>query len=246
MRVESILCKRCGKKVEGDWRRDVRIKKLKPLMFCSRSCANSRGARSQETKLKISKTLKHSIKQTPRKYTSTYIECTCPVCGNNYKYKAGYIRKTCSNSCANLLHSINRQKFLRESGTFSTKRETFEYKGTTIDVDSNLEKAGIVYLIDELGATNIERYVNILNYWEGDTHRTFNPDFICNIKNETCIIEIKQLWLKNSLHPYNRTIPLKRDALQKFCSDKKYHMLWIDFETTPLLKKIYKNILASR
>ena len=212
MRFESILCKKCGKRIEYDWRRDSRTKKIKPLMFCSRNCSNSRGVRSQETKLKISNTLKSTIKQNPKKYTTTYIDCSCPVCGNIYKYKAGYIRKTCSLGCAYLLHSLNRQKYLKENGTFSTKREIFKYKNVEIEIDSNLEKAGIVYLIDELNATNIERYVNILNYWEGNSHRTFNPDFICNINGETNIVEVKQLWLKNTSHPYNGTIPFKREA----------------------------------
>jgi hypothetical protein len=235
-------CKTCNKIIEKDWRKDKQTIKTKPLIYCSRNCSNSRGKRSEEVKIKIS----NKLTGLKRNSTKTYNDYMCLVCGDVYTTQAGYERKACSRVCANYLLSVARQNYLKEHGNFSTKRESFTYKNLTIEVDSNLEKAGIVYLIDVLKATNIERFNNILNYWEGVAHKTFNPDFICTVDDKTHIIEVKQKWIKTSDHPYNKNIPLKYEALKKFCEEKNYNMLWIDFETTPELKKIYKEILSSR
>ena len=241
-------CKRCNKKIVSEWRKDARTIKVNPLVYCSRECNNSRGKRSEETKIKIANSLRGKRKGPGDKgyRPVTYTQTQCPVCGNSFMYRAGYIQKTCSKVCRYHLYSINRQNYLQTNGSFSTPREIFRYKDLVIEVDSNLEKAGIIYLIDILNAKNVERYKNLLNYWEGDAHRTYNPDFICKIDNKTCIVEVKQKWSNNSKHTYNRTIPLKRQALELFCKDKGYTMLWIDFESTPKLKQIYKEILLTR
>lgn len=237
-----MKCKTCNSVIKEEWRKDPFTIKNKPLIYCSRKCSNNRGIMSEETKQKISKSLSGKSRNTKK----TYIDFLCPVCGKVYQIQAGYPKKTCSKICKGYLLSIKRQKYLKENGNFCTKRETFNYKNITIEVDSNLEKAGIIYLIDNLKASRIERFENILNYWEGDAHRTFNPDFICNIDKKTCIVEIKQPWNKQSMHSYNRNIPLKYKALEKFCLHKNYNMLWLDFNTTPELKEIYKKILKER
>lgn len=237
-----MKCLTCKKTIKQEWRKDAHTIKTIPLAFCSRSCANNRGKRSQETKIKISKALSGK----PRHRKKTFNENICPVCGDSYMTQAGYSRKSCSRNCSNYLLSLSRQNFLKENGNFCTPRESFSYKDLSIEVDSNLEKAAIVYLYDNLSAKRIERYNSILNYWEGEAHRTFNPDFICQINNETCIIEVKQRWNKISNHKYNRTIPLKYLALKKFCEEKKYRMIWIDFNSVPELKKIYNSILLNR
>lgn len=244
-----MKCITCKEEIVDDWRKDRVVRKTKPLLYCSRNCANNRGVRSEATKLKISRSLKgrkRNIPGSPGYRPRTYIDCVCVTCGDTFIAQAGYEKKTCSKVCASYLRSINRQNYLKEHGNFSTLRETFNYKDVVIDVDSNLEKAGIVYLIDELGANRIERFISILNYWEDGSHRTFNPDFICRIDSKTCIVEVKQKWNIQSEHPYNRTIPYKQLALEKYCDDKGYKMLWLDFNTAPVLKTIYKRILNER
>lgn len=111
---------------------------------------------------------------------------------------------------------------------------------------SLLEKAGIIYLVDNLNAINIERFKNIISYNDGSSSKTYNPDFICFIKNETYLIEIKQPWTSNSDHIYNSSIPFKKKALHDFCSKNNYKYLWIDFNSAPELKSIYKNVLKNR
>lgn len=242
-------CITCNKEITIDWRKDRVVRKTKPLLHCSRNCSNSRGKRSESTRFRISQSLKgrrRNIPGTKGFKPKTYIDCICVTCGDTFTVQAGYEKKTCSRTCTGYLRSIIRQNYLKEHGNFSTLRETFSYKNTTIEVDSNLEKAGIIYLTDQLGAKHIERFISILNFWEDESHRTFNPDFICKIGNDTCIVEVKQKWNTTSSHPYNRTIPLKQQALEKFCKDKGYRMLWLDFNTAPELKPIYKQILDKR
>jgi hypothetical protein len=236
-----MKCKNCGNEIKGEWRRDSYTIRHVPLMFCSRNCNNSR-IRTPEIKEKISKTLTGRIR--PEKRVPK-IEKSCQVCGDNFKCYRWQNRKVCSNKiCSNYLNSICRQKYIAKNGTFSTLRETFIHKDITIDVDSNLEKAGIIYLLDVLGAKRIERYKNLINYWEKEARRTFNPDFICEINSITHLVEVKQKWIKTSDHSYNRTIPYKKEALKNFCKDKGYKMLWLDFDSAPKMKEIYKQIMS--
>lgn len=176
-----------------------------------------------------------------RKIKSKIKESNCVICN---KEIIG-IRKTCSVICKNYLASLNRQKSIAKNGTFNFKtiQEPFSYKFlNNFKVDSNLEKAGIVYLIDVLGADKIEKFKSILNFWENDKHRTFNPDFYVKKGNEIYIVEVKMKWSKTSQHSYNRTIPLKKEALDKFCKDKGYEMIWLDFDYDKKLRQIYKQI----
>lgn len=236
-------CKKCGNKIEKEWRKDSSVVKHTPLLFCSRACSNSR-VRTQELKDRVSKTLKGRSRPERR---VPKVRKNCKVCGNVFESREWEKRKTCRDkTCANYLSSINRQKYLLEHGSFSTLRETFEYKDTIVEVDSNLEKAGIIYLCDALNAKDIERYKNLINYHEENSRRTFNPDFICRIDNQTYIVEVKQKWIKNTVHPYNRTIPYKKQALENFCKEKGYNMLWLDFDSAVGMKKIYREVLNAR
>lgn len=259
-------CKTCNNIITQEWRRDKRTINRVPLLYCCRACANNRGSRTTETKQKISNTLKKHprYQKKPTKFlinnTLTIIDVApnkqpiiknCITCGNEFVCsqfngrKSG--RKTCSKGCQMHILSIKRQEYLKTNGNFATTRESFTYKDVTINVDSKLEKAGIVYLIDILKATRIERFINILNYWEGDIHRTYNPDFICQLETgESCIVEVKQRWTAKSNHSYNRTIPFKKIALEKFCKDHNMLMLWMDFDTCPQLINIYKKILSTK
>jgi len=244
-----MKCKTCNKEIIKEWRKDTRTIKIKPLLYCSRNCSNNRGERSKEVRDKISKSLQGRSRKNinDKGYRPvTYIDTNCVVCGSVFSYRAGYKQKTCNKICRYHLYSLNRQNYLKENGNFSTIRESFTYKQIKVEVDSNLEKAGIIYLVDILKAKKIERYKNLLNFWEGESHRTYNPDFFCIVDGSACIVEIKQKWIKTSNHSYNRTIPLKKQALEAFCKDKGYRMLWLDFDSAPELYQIYRNILKNK
>jgi hypothetical protein len=229
--------------------------------FCSRNCSAKfnnvkRGKLSDKCKNKISNSLKeHFFKNkesrisnnSNKKYLKyTYQLLNCSQCNKTFETTQDKIRKTCSIECRNLQISVRRQEYLKENGNFSTPREIFEYKDIIIKVDSNLEKAGIVYLKDILNATRLERFNNILNYNDGIKNKTYNPDFICLVEDQTCIVEIKQMWTSKSKHIYNLNIPHKKKCLEDFCKKNNFRILWLDFESTPELKEIYKKILKER
>lgn len=259
-------CKQCNvvigydKFLEKSADKRIKLKEGKTYnYYCSSSCSakfnNSRRIITEETKKKTSESLlrkygstKHlrinNIDKTYSKYTNQ--EYVCSVCSKQFYTTKQKRRKTCSKSCRNISLSLHRQKYLEKNGNFSTPRETFVYKDINIQVDSNLEKAGIIYLIDNMNAKTIERFKNILHYNDGTKNRTFNPDFICSIEEQTYIIEVKQKWTSSSNHKYNINIPHKKKALEEYCFEKNFKTIWMDFDSIPELKSIYKNILKNR
>ena len=172
-----------------------------------------------------------------------HMSCVCAICNTVFTPRRTTLQKNCSEKCTNLGHSLRRQNYILNHGTFSTKRHSFTYKGTNVMVDSLLEKAGVIYMIDTLGATRVERYNNLINYRDGESHRTFNPDFICMINNKTHIVEVKQLWQGNQSHIYAKNIPLKREALKNYCDSKNFNMIWLDFNEAPDMRDIYIDVL---
>lgn len=216
-------------------------------LFCSRSCAATHNNRkrikkdwklSEKSKNQISLSFKKHIDKQPKqpkcqqKQQKIFL---CQICNKEHNNKK---RMTCSQQCANHLISIKRQQKIKNSN-WNQKRKTFVYKDITIECDSKLEEAGIIYLKDVLKATKIERYKNLINYYENNSHRTFNPDFWAIIDNKPSIIEIKMIWTsKNQTHHYVRTIPFKKAALKDFCQNKNYQFFWLD-TNNEILKRIY-------
>lgn len=96
---ESIKCSHdtCDNIVDIEYRPG----KKKEKNFCSRSCANSRGKRSEETKLKIA----NSLKKEP------YIK-ECLYCKNKYETIKKH-RKFCSNSCSSKSRNTNKTGSLK-------------------------------------------------------------------------------------------------------------------------------------
>ncbi len=171
----------------------------------------------------------------------------CIVCNKEFNHINKI--KTCSIECKKSLASKNRSNIILKLGTsnFKTKQENFTYKIVkNIKCDSRLEKAAIIWLVDYFKVDKLERFHNILNFYEDGVHRTFNPDFYVKKNNEVYIAEVKMKWITTSKHPYNRTIPLKKKTLQNFCDEKGYKMIWLDFDYDPNLKMIYKQLHVSK
>lgn len=257
--MQDTVCKKCGNTITSEWRRDKQTIRTKKLEFCSRACANARhqlgdanikrlqtfaNRRVLRAAWLIDNTIEvadSSIKRPAKQIVM--LDITCIQCGSTFTTTKSRERKTCSKVCQHARASIHRQNYIKQHGTFATPRETFSYRDVVIEVDSQLEKAGVMYLMDVLSATRIERYNNLINYKDENSNRTFNPDFICMINNKTHIVEVKQLWSGKQEHPYVRTIPLKKAALQQYCETKNYGMIWLDFNETPSLKSTYLDLL---
>jgi len=52
-------------------------------------------------------------------------------------------------------------------------------------------------------------------------------------------------WSKKSEHVYNKFIPLKKEALSKYCKIKNFKSLWLDFSYDNKFRKIYKQVLKN-
>ena len=229
-------CKACSKEYSLELKL-TEFNKGNYKKYCSRKCANSH-MRTEESKLKTSNTMKdYHLKNLKIKIQKKSV---CVVCGNEFNYV--WNRKTCSSTCGYYLISIKRQKLIEIKGTnnWKTKQELFNYKFIeNIQTDSKLEQAAIIYLVDVFKADKIEKYRNILNFWEGDSHRTFNPDFYVKKEGKVYIVEVKMKWIATTTHSYNRTIPYKKEALSKYCKEKGYEMIWLDFDYDFEFQKIY-------
>jgi len=229
----------------------------KNLKFCSKSCAASFNNKkrekikynlSEQGRINIINSLKKNCKNydKSKKMQLEYFHNLkfCSICNKELSYE-NRNKKTCSSECyKELLSKIRIEKIL-EKGTnnFKTKCSTFNYKNViNFQCDSRLEQAAIIYLIDCFKADKIEKFKSIINFKEDTQNRRFNPDFFVIKDDKVFIVEVKMTWIKNSKHNYNRTIPLKKEALSIFCRNKGYEMIWLDFNYDKKFKEIYKNI----
>jgi len=242
-----MICETCKREFTEDYRKDEVLRKTAPR-FCSRPCANTK-VNSAETREKR----KHSMLISPA--VAAYAkrrggggeDRNCIVCGELFHISPKSRKKqTCSRECQWARQSYLRSKQLAETGTnWKWERKLFEYENLSIECDSALEEAGVIYLKDVFKADSVERYKNLINYYEGNLHRTYNPDFWVIKDKQVYLVEVKMRWTSNSTHFYNRSIPIKREALERFCQDKGYTAIWLDFNYAPEFYSIYQKHLKT-
>lgn len=237
-------CKKCNKKFKPE-------KGLKE--YCSLKCRNSRnwndadklkkslsGLNSEKVKAwgKIRSDSKIPIIKKERKKKQ---ELTCEVCNKKFMYKVRKT-KTCSKKCGYVLISRSAINRIVTNGTWQTKKDLFQYKGLSIETDSKLEKASIIYLKDYFNADKIERFKSIINFKIDNVNHCYNPDFYVVKNNKIYIVEVKMKW-SNSEHTYYKTLLAKKEALSNYCKEKEFEMIWLDFDYDKKLKEIYKQFL---
>jgi len=168
----------------------------------------------------------------------------CEVCHNEFYHFVK--KKTCSKSCYKTSMSKHRVIWLKEHGTsnFATKQDNFSYKFVcNISLNSILEKAAIIYLVDIFGATKIENFNQELFFIdENNVKHCFLTDFYVERNNEKFLIEVKMPWIGTSDHIYNKYIPNKKKALEDYCRINGYHCLWLDLNYDEKFKKIYSSM----
>lgn len=178
-----LICQRCGKEYKLNLT-DKEYESNKYSKFCSRSCANSRGPRSEEVKQKIKETLKSTCYIPPKK---TYIKY-CKYCGKEMIFEGSKnFHLYCSNECKHNSLSLKRGGF-REGSVKNYKSGW--YKG--IHCDSSWELAFVIYHLDH--NINIERCKEKRKYILDNKELEYHPDFIV----ENIIYEIKGIKSKNS------------------------------------------------
>jgi hypothetical protein len=229
-------------------------------LFCSRSCAatvnNTGRTITQEQREKVANSLNSYFESTTPeerlqtaktpKFCKIYYH-VCTECDRKF-IKNVKQRMTCSPYCANSQNSRRMMdKIIGDSaGNFSLKQPGFTYKGVTVDCDSKLETAAVMYLIDVMGATSITRGTAILHYYDqqGGHHR-FLPDFYVRTEDDRWMVEVKQVQSQSpKLGKYNRYFAEKREALIDFCERKGLQPLWLDFDHDPRFQKIYRKVIS--
>lgn len=134
------------------------------------------------------------------------------------------------------------------AGNFSLKQPGFTYAGITIDCDSKLECAAVIYLVEVLGAIDIVRGTSILHYYDADGgHHRFLPDFYVRTENDRWLVEVKQVQKQSpKINLYNRYLPEKKQALADFCEQKALKSMWLDFDFDPRFRRIYRKLILAK
>lgn len=151
-----LICQHCGKEYKLNLT-DKEFEQNKYSKFCSRSCANSRGPRSEETKLKISKSL---IKL-------DHINI-CKVCGKQYKYVYGTdtTKKFCSHNCYKYFRS-HFKDYISEEGKKSLHNFGVQNILNQGDLKRSKNEIEFCRLCEEY-FSNIEHNKPIFNGWDAD------------------------------------------------------------------------------
>lgn len=153
-------CLLCGKEITG---KDRLQKK-----FCNSSCSatfnnSKRGAWSQQTKDKISSTLKETYKNNPRQKAEKRekeIKC-CIVCGNQLKSNR---QKYCSKKCKNhkqYIDGINRYKCVECGKEFKSSNKQRKFCSSRCSADNRNRKLLEEWLI---GKYSIDANTAIPNF----------------------------------------------------------------------------------
>lgn len=229
-----MFCKTCGKEFFEDWRKDKTHIKDRPLMFCSRSCANSR-KRNEDYKQKISIVMKSSIKgkEASLKRKEQRIEKTCLFCKKSFSVPKCYKRRFyCSRKCwcldPNKIKLVTTKLGGYRQGSGNSKSGYYK----NIFCGSTYELIWVIYQIDH----NIpfERFSKKLVY----NSLIYYPDFL----QDSNIIEIKGYYtdtvekqkLVAEKNFYNFIIKYKNDLKEEFAyfektyglSSKKAYLLY--------------------
>ena len=114
---ETVECSHvpCNNNIDIEYRAGEKNKK-KDKYFCSRSCGNSRGKRSDETKQKIS----NALKRDPRVFTAC-----CKNCSKEFKHTR--TKMYCSTECVKEFKRRNRTELQNYRADASFNFNVFDY-----------------------------------------------------------------------------------------------------------------------
>lgn len=229
----------------------------KHVKCCTPSCVVKwgnlhRDKRSEESRQKTSEGVKRFWKTEEGKALSKkrIIIRTCKLCGKEFIKKKGQhtSHKYCSTECAMSAISKKRiDKIVKDGGSNFSTKWNLNYNNIDYRCDSLLEAAAIIWLINSMGASQINRSDLILEFIASDnkTHR-YNPDFLAKIGEDTYIIEVKQDWNKttktNDWHRYSLFWDEKKKVLADYASEQGYKWLWLNPNYNKDFRKLYRKI----
>lgn len=172
--------------------------------FCSRSCANSRGPRTEEFKDQVRSKLRKTFNK-------------CLTCGSITAVR----RKTCSNHCLQLYYKTVKPPLTPGGYRQGSGRGKHGwYKGFYLD--SNYELAYLIYCLDH--DKKIQRNTKSFGYTDSNGNlRKYYPDFRVNgVLTEIKGYYTKDLTLKiNSVNePINVLFPKDLDQVFEYVENK--------------------------
>jgi len=149
----NMVCKRCGKEFDVDWRRSKKVKRT-PCLYCSTFCAHSREV-SEETKNAISAGVCATMH-----YTLKY----CVVCGKklNWRNKSGMCQE-CKPPAKTQSEIISEHRRRR-------KKALVEYKG------GKCERCGYDRYIGALGFHHIDPSTKSFSLSSSGTTKSWERD----------------------------------------------------------------------
>lgn len=159
LKEREFHCCECGKIIIKKLT-DSQYDKVKNNTYRCRSCANRRVV-NQETKNKISNTLKNTLSKTENNKNNKI----CIVCGNSF-YSPIKNRKTCSLECHDE-YILNRKKYL----TNKTIEKLRKGGLNSISIQGNNRRSKNEMFFCELCETefdNVTHNENIFNGWDAD------------------------------------------------------------------------------
>lgn len=162
--IVHTKCSNCGKEISVF--KNVYEKSISKHFFCNKSCAasfnNAKRIVSNETKNKISKSLKKNNFESSRKHIRI-----CKVCGKQYVYRLGEsTRVCCSKECSERLHNNYKDFMTEEQHKKYSERSRKNATKQSEDRRSKNEK----YFCElcEHHFKNVKHNEAIFNGWDAD------------------------------------------------------------------------------
>lgn len=236
MKKEFIVkCKKCGKEfsvIEEETKFPIKGDKY----FCCRSCANSRGKRSQETKDKIRKTLKDGIsnhkyilKNQFGEYTYGNRICKCEQCQKDFISDKN--KRFCSDECRHNHTSILISK-LRNNEIKNGIFQGWKSRNITSYAEKFWKK-----VLDNNNIKYIREY--IFEYGNKRNGERYFLDFYIEINNRKIDLEIDG---KQHLYEDRKEADKIRDEYIKSKGIEVYRILWNEINSEVGKQKMKEKI----
>lgn len=206
--TNQVNCKECGK--------TFYVKDGSSKKSCDACCKEKK----DEARGRAKKTLQKSV---------------CCVCGRDFEYLTEdkkNKKKTCSQECFSVrmsLNAINRT----QNDTSRLKSIVCEYsfQKKIITCASKAEYSCLNYIEEHYDVLDMDRCPLVLEYELDGKTRRYSPDFTVILKDgKTMIVECKTPLSNKDLQRkwdiYYRSIPMKQEALEKYCDVNGHLFLW--------------------
>lgn len=232
-KLHPVVCAKCGKPFDVLERQKLHPQKDK--YHCSISCWNSRGNRSEETKLKIKQTL---FKKNQQKYKAKgqdkiitddgkiLINKICTICGKQFQIRNTQIITTCSKMCyAQLPKKTTRQPIkdtsrmggARDGGGYSKVIPYTNRFGETMKL--NREEIIVATHLDMLGVNWCRNTVGFPYITLDGKNRKYYPDFY--VIDYDVYVEYKG-WITDKMaHKMNKAVDINGLSLVIVYGDSK-------------------------